>query len=66
MLLTEFDEEKDWAIIARGYKEIGYEEGRKEERNTLIKTMLSNGATKETIINLAGISEEEFNNIINS
>ena len=27
MLLTEFDEEKDWAIIARVYKEIGYEEG---------------------------------------
>ena len=62
MLLTEFDEEKDWAIIARGYKEIGYEEGKKD----LIKTMFSNGATKEDIIKYTGISELEFNNIMNS
>ena len=27
MLLTEFDEEKDWAIIAKGFEEIGYEKG---------------------------------------
>ena len=27
MLLTEFDEEKDWAIIAKGHEEIGYEKG---------------------------------------
>ncbi len=70
MLLTEFDEEKDWAIMARGYKEIGYEEGieegKKEERNTLIKTMLSKGLTKEDIIKYTGISELEFNNIMNS
>lgn len=72
MLLTEFDEEKDWAIIAKGYEEIGYDkgieegkkEGKKEERKTLIKTMLSNGATKETIINLTGISEKDFENLL--
>ena len=63
MLLTEFDEEKDWAIMARGYKEIGYEEGRKEERNTLIKTMLSKGLTKEDIIKYTGISVNDFDKI---
>ncbi len=68
MLLTEFDEEKDWAIMARGYKEIGYEEGieegkkegKKEGIRNIIKAMLSNGATKETILKLTGISEKEF------
>ena len=43
-----------------------YEKGINQGKKDLIKTMLSNGATKETIINLAGISEEEFNNIMNS
>ena len=70
MLLTEFDEEKDWAIMAKGYKEIGYEEGieegKKEERKTLIKTMLSKGLSKEDIIKYTSISEEKFNNIMNS
>ena len=27
MLLTEFDEEKDWAIIAKGFEEIGFDKG---------------------------------------
>ena len=75
MLLTEFDEEKDWAIMARGYKEIGYEEGieegieegkkegQKEERKTLIKTMLSKGLTKEDIIKYTGISVNDFDMI---
>ncbi len=67
MLLTEFDEEKDWAIMARGYKEIGYEEGieegKKEERNTLIKTMLSKGLTKEDIIKYTGISGNDFDKV---
>ena len=78
MLLTEFDEEKDWAIIAKGFEEIGYEkgiekgiekgkkEGMKEGKKDLIKTMFSNGATKEDIIKYTGISELEFNNIMNS
>ncbi|MBP5468248.1 MAG: hypothetical protein J6Z11_03290 [Candidatus Riflebacteria bacterium] len=63
MLLTEFDEEKDWAIIAKGYKEIGYEEGIEEGKKTIIKTMLSNGGTKETIIKLTGFSEKDFDNL---
>ena len=78
MLLTEFDEEKDWAIIATGYKEIGYEEGIEEGKKegkkegktegirNIIKAMLSNGATKETILKLTGITELEFDNIMNS
>ena len=63
MLLTEFDEEKDWAIMARGYKEIGYEEGKKEGIRNIIKAMLSNGATKETILKLTGISEKDFDEV---
>ncbi len=67
MLLTEFDEEKDWAIMAKGYKEIGYEEGieegKKEERNILIKTMLSNGLSKKEIIKYTGISDNDFDKI---
>ncbi len=74
VLLTEYDEEKDLKIIAEGYKELykeewtneGKEVGRKEGKENLIKTMLSNGATKETILKLTAISEEEFNKIINS
>ena len=66
MLLTEFDEEKDWAIIAKGFEEIGYEKGKKEERNTLIKTMLSKGLPKTDIIKYTGISELEFNKLTNS
>ena len=74
VLLTEYDEEKDLKIIAEGYKELykeewtneGKEEGRKEGKENLIKTMLSNGATKETIIKFTGITEEELNKIINS
>ena len=62
VLLTEFDEERDYKIIAEGYKELWKEEGRKD----IIKTMLSNGATKETILKLTGITELEFDNIMNS
>ena len=52
-------------IRGSGYKK-GKEEGIKEGKENLIKTMLSNGATKETILKLTAISEEEFNKIINS
>ena len=49
MLLTEFDEEKDWAIIAKGFEEIGYEKGiekgvekgKEEEKKNMIKKFLS-------------------------
>ncbi len=76
MLLTEFDEEKDWAIIAKGFEEIGYEkgiekgkkegikEGMKEGKKDLIKTMLSKGLTKEDIIKYSGISEKDFDNLV--
>ena len=81
VLLTEFDEERDYKIIAEGFKELykeeGLEEGRKEGikegrkegikegKENLIKTMLSNGKTKKEIIDFIGISEEEFNQIMN-
>ena len=68
MLLTEFDEEKDWAIIAKGHEEIGYEkgieEGKKEGIKCILENMLSNGFTKETIIKSTGITEEDFDKII--
>lgn len=43
-----------------------YQEGRFDEKRDMIKAMLSNGATKETILKLTGISETEFNQIMNS
>jgi hypothetical protein len=60
MLLTEFDEEKDWAIIAKGFEEIGFDKGKIEGIKNIIKTMVSNGATKEMILNLTCISNEEY------
>jgi predicted transposase/invertase (TIGR01784 family) len=73
MLLTEFDEEKDWAIIAKGFEEIGFDkgkiegikEGKIEGIKNIIKTMVSNGASKEMILNLTGISNEEYEKLIN-
>ena len=69
VLLTEYNEEKDLKIIAEGYKELYKEEwtneGKKEGKVDLIKTMLSNGKTKKEIIDFIGISEEEFNQIMN-
>ena len=73
MLLTEFDEERDWAIIAKGHEEIGYEEGRekgreegiKEEKKNMINKLLSKGKTKEEILDLTDFSEEEYEKLIN-
>ena len=73
MLLTEFDEEKDWAIIAKGFEEIGYEKGiekgvekgRKEEMKYMIKKFLSKGKTKEEILDLTDLSDEEYEKLIN-
>ena len=65
MLLTEFDEEKDWAIMAKGYKEIGYEEGRKNNIKEIIKNMLLKGKTKAEIIDLTGITNEEYEDSVN-
>ena len=56
-------------IRGNGYKkglEDGEKKGRLEGKKDLIKTMLSNGATKETILKLIGITELEFDNIMNS
>ena len=69
MLLTEFDEEKDWAIIAKGHEEIGYEkgieEGKKEGMKNIINIMLSNGTSKETILKQMNISNEEYEKLVN-
>ena len=69
MLLTEFDEEKDWAIIAKGFEEIGYEKGiekgKEEEKKNMIKKFLSKGKTKEEILDLTDLSDEEYEKLIN-
>ena len=64
MLLTEFDEEREWKLIAEGFEEIGFEKGLEEGKKGIIKNMLSNGFTKETIIKSTGITEEDFDKII--
>lgn len=46
-------------------KEDGIEEGRKEGTKDFIKTMLANGVTKETILKQAGLSNEEYESLIN-
>ena len=71
MLLTEFDEEKDWAIIAKGFEEIGFdkgiekgrEEGKNDKLKEIINNMISNGITKDNIIKFTGISEKDYDNI---
>ena len=77
MLLTEFDEEKDWAIIAKGFEEIGFDKGKEEGRNegrnegikegmkNIINSMLSKGKTKEEILDLIDLSNEEYEKLIN-
>ena len=65
MLLTEFDEDKDWAIIAKGHEEIGYEKGKKEGMKNIINIMLSNGTSKETILKQMNISNEEYEKLVN-
>ena len=74
MLLTEFDEEKDWAIIAKGFEEIGFdkgiekgkEEGIKDGIKSVINTMLTNGVTRDTIMKQMNISENELEKILAS
>ncbi len=46
--------------------EEGRKEGIKEGKENLINTMLSNGKTKKEIVDFIGISEDEFDQIINS
>ena len=66
MLLTEFDEEREWKLIAEGFRELGFDEGKEKGKKEIIKTMLSNGKTQKEIIDFIGISETEFNQIMNS
>ena len=64
VLLTEFNEEKDYKIIAEGFKELWIEEGekkgKKEKLKEIIKNMLSKGKNKKEIMDLTGISEKDF------
>ena len=56
-------------IRGSGYKkgmEEGEKKGKEEGRKDIIKTMLSNGKTKKEIIEFIGITELEFDNIMNS
>ena len=74
VLLTEFNEERDYRIVAEGLAENIVEErceklvkkAKEDEKKAIIKTMLSNGLPKEDIIKFTNISEEELNKIINS
>ena len=43
----------------------GKEDGQKEGMKNIINIMLSNGTQKETIIKQIGITEEEFEKLIN-
>ena len=40
MLLTEFDEEREWKLIAEGFREIGFDEGKKEGIKSIVKNMV--------------------------
>jgi hypothetical protein len=62
MLLTEFDEEREWKLIAEGFEEIGFEKGIK----SVINTMLTNGVTRDTIMKQMNISENELEKILAS
>ena len=66
---SEFDEEKDWAIIAKGFEEIGYEKGiekgKKEGMKNIINIMLSNGTPKATILKQLNITEKEYEKLLN-
>ena len=42
-------------------KEDGFEEGKKDKIKEIINNMLLNGISKEKIIKLTGISEEDYN-----
>ena len=64
-LLTEFDEERDWKIIGEGFRELGREEGIKEEKKSIIGKLFSKGKSKEDILDLLDISEEEYEKLIN-
>ena len=70
MLLTEFDEEKDWAIIAKGFEEIGFdkgiEKGKNDKLKEIINNMILNGITKDNIIKFTCISEKDYDNILAS
>ena len=70
VLLTEFNEERDYRIVAEGLAENIIEKRSKELVNegkkTMIKLMLSKGKTKTEIIDFIGITELEFDNIMNS
>ena len=45
--------------------EKGREEGREEGIKNIIRMMLSNGVTKETILKQTGLSNEEYERLIN-
>ena len=60
MLLTEFDEEKDWAIIAEGFREIGFDDGKKEGIKEGKKEGIKEGIKEGQLILLANLVDENI------
>ena len=69
MLLTEFDEEREWKHIAEGFRELGFDEGvekgKEEGIKSVVKNMVLKGKSKLEIIDLTGITNEEYEKLIN-
>ena len=69
MLLTEFDEEREWKHIAEGFRELwfdeGVEKGKEEGIKSVVKNMVLKGKSKLEIIDLTGITNEEYEKLIN-
>ena len=65
MLLTEFDEEREWKLIAEGFEEIGFEkgreEGKKEGKLSAFYEMIKNGIiTLEQAASTIGITKDKL------
>jgi predicted transposase YdaD len=73
MLLTEFDEEREWKLIAEGFEEIGFEkgiekgreegreEGKKEGKLSAFYEMIKNGIiTLEQAASTIGVTKDQL------
>ena len=63
MLLTEYNEKKYMRMFQKEAREEGLREGREEEQNRLINTMLQNGASPEYLSEITGLPLSEIRDI---